>query len=79
MKKLSQKEKEKILSRIFWDLSIDSDDFSDMLEAPGGETPSIRQVNLCRRENIYMHENIYRDKIYPYGELKQCPNQGRVY
>ena len=49
MKKLSQKEKDKLLSRIFWDLYIDPDKIRTMLNRPIEEITSIRQINLYRR------------------------------
>jgi len=49
MKKLSQKEKDKLLSRIFWDLNIDPDKIRNMLNRPIEEVTSIRQINLYRR------------------------------
>ena len=50
MKKLSQKEKDKLLSRIFWDLSIDSKDIRNMLDRPIEKvTTGSLQINLYRR------------------------------
>ena len=50
MKKLSQKEKDKLLSRIFWDLYINPNEIRNMLDRPIEEvTASILQINLFRR------------------------------
>jgi hypothetical protein len=49
MKKLSQKEKDKLLSRIFWDLYINPDEIHNMLNRPIEEVTSILQINLYRR------------------------------
>ncbi len=50
MKKLSHKEKDKLLSRIFWDLHINSNEISKMLDRPIEEiTTNTLHINLYRR------------------------------
>jgi len=49
MKELSQKEKDKILSRIFWDSHFHPNDVHDMLKTSNEEVTNIRQINLYRR------------------------------
>ena len=49
MKELSQMEKEKILSRIFWDYQLDWHDLNEMLNGKPEDTKDIRRINLYRR------------------------------
>jgi hypothetical protein len=64
MKELSQIEKEKILSRIFWDYQHDWHELNEMLNGKPEDAKDIRRINLYRNPTNLMNSTNSTNQRY---------------